>query len=168
VAGGLKDGWLAAGSAALGKQGLDSVEDFKKASVGETKFTDAPHAEWWARLAELKDNGYWNEDINSLDYQQGQDLFVQGKAAMIFGNDTFYPGWLKQVGDDNFGVMRIPVWGKGKLASTTRSPPRAWASPPGAPTQAAADVLMFMHTRTAYAWYADTGVFRPTTASTPR
>ena len=60
-----------------------------QAAVGEAAFTDPAFAEYWVRLNELKERGCWNADINSLDYQQGMDQFVQGKAAMIFGNDTF-------------------------------------------------------------------------------
>jgi raffinose/stachyose/melibiose transport system substrate-binding protein len=162
IAGGLKDGWFGGWIwQLLGKQGLDSAEDFKKASVGEAKFTDARYADWWSRLNDLKQAGYWNADINSLGYQEGQDLFVRGEAAMIFGNDTFYPGWMKQVGQENFGVMKIPLWGKGKLAPTYTVTAQglgitSWC----AHKKAAADVLVFMHTKQRLeAWYADTGVF---------
>jgi raffinose/stachyose/melibiose transport system substrate-binding protein len=162
IAGGLKDGWFGGWIwQLLGKQGLDSAEDFKKASVGEAKFTDARYADWWSRLNDLKQAGYWNADINSLGYQEGQDLFVRGEAAMIFGNDTFYPGWMKQVGQENFGVMKIPVWGKGKLAPTYTVTAQglgitSWC----AHKKVAADVLVFMHTKQRLeAWYADTGVF---------
>jgi len=162
IAGGLKDGWFGGWIwQLLGKQGLDSADDFKKAAVGEYRFTDPRFAQWWDRLYELKQAGYWNDDINSLDYQQGQDLFVRGEAALIFGNDTFYPGWMEQVGKDNFGVMQIPVWGTGKLAATYTVTAQglgitSWSEH----QQEAANVLMFMHTPERLAgWYADTGVF---------
>ena len=77
-------------------------------------------------MKELKDAGCWNEDINSLDYQQGQDLFVQGKAAMIFGNDTFLAGWAKDLGWDKMGVMMVPKYGKGKLADTYVTTAQGW------------------------------------------
>ena len=162
IAGGLKDGWFGGWIwQLLGKQGLDSAEDFKKASIGEAKMTDPRFAEWWARLAELKQKGYWNADINSLDYQQGQDLFVNGKAAMIFGNDTFYPGWIGTVGAENFGVMRIPVWGKGKLAPTYTVTAQGLGITSWSKVQKqAADFLVFMHTTDRLnAWYKATGVF---------
>jgi raffinose/stachyose/melibiose transport system substrate-binding protein len=162
IAGGMKDGWLGGWIwQLLGKQGLDSAEDFKKASVGEAKFTDPKFAAWWDRLAELRDKGYWNPDINSLDYQQGQDLFVKGDAAMIFGNDTFYPGWIKQVGADNLGVMQIPVWGKGKMAPTYTVTAQGFGITSWSKVQkTAADFLMFMHApERLAAWYAATGVF---------
>lgn len=162
IAGGLKDGWFGGWIwQLLGKQGLDSVEDLKKATVGEYKFTDPKFAEWWEKLFELKSKGYWNNDINSLDYQQGQDLFVKGDAAMIFGNDTFYPGWIEKIGNDNFGVMKIPVWGKGKLASTYTVTAQglgitSWSKH----KKEAANFLVFMHTKDRLnAWYKYTGVF---------
>lgn len=162
IAGGMKDGWFGGWIwQLLGKQGLDSAEDFKKASVGESKFTEPKFAAWWDRLAELKDKGYWNPDINSLDYQQGQDLFVKGDAAMIFGNDTFYPGWIKLVGQDNLGVMQIPVWGKGKMASTYTVTAQGFGITSWSKVQKqSADFLMFMHSSERLAaWYAATGVF---------
>ncbi|TFG64153.1 MAG: extracellular solute-binding protein [Spirochaetales bacterium] len=162
IAGGLKDGWFGGWIwQLLGKQGLDSAEDFKKASVGQYKFTDPRFAEWWSRLNELIQKGYWNSDINSLDYQQGQDLFVKGEAAMIFGNDTFYPGWMDTVGSDNFGVMMVPVWGKGKMASAYTVTAQglgitSWSKY----KQEAADFLMYMHTADRLAaWWNYTGVF---------
>ncbi|MEW5814405.1 MAG: extracellular solute-binding protein [Spirochaetota bacterium] len=162
VAGGLKDGWFGGWIwQLLGKQGLDSAEDFKKASIGEHKFTDPRFAEWWVKLYELKQKGYWNNDINSLDYQQGQDLFVKGEAAMIFGNDTFYPGWIDQVGQDNFGVMLIPIWGKGKMAAAYTVTAQglgitSWSNY----KKEAADFLRYTHTQDRLnAWFDYTGVF---------
>lgn len=162
IAGGLKDGWFGGWIwQLLGKQGLDSAEDFKKVSVGDYKFTDKRFANWWVKLNELIEKGYWNNDINSLDYQQGQDLFIRADAATIFGNDTFYPGWIKKVGNKNFGVMKIPVWGSGDLAKTYTVTAQglgitSWSKV----KKEAADFLMYMHTPDRLsAWWNYTGVF---------
>jgi len=162
IAGGVKDGWFGGWIWQLmGKQGLDSAEDFKKASTGEYKFTDKCFSDWWMKLNELIEKGYWNNDINSLDYQQGQDLFVRGDAAMIFGNDTFYPGWIEKIGNENFGVMKIPVWGKGDLAESYTVTAQglgitSWSKY----KKEAADFLMYMHTPGRLdAWWSYTGVF---------
>ena len=112
-----------------------------------------------SRLHELKDTGYWNKDINSLDYQQGQDLFVQGKAAMIFGNDTFLPRLGQAVGLGQHGRDDGPKYGTGKLADTYIVTAQglgitSWSKHP----KEAADFLMFMHTpERLNAWYAGHG-----------
>ncbi|MCS7260404.1 MAG: extracellular solute-binding protein, partial [Anaerolineae bacterium] len=131
------------------------------AVIGKAKFTDPEHVEWWKRLAELRDAGCWNEDINSLDYQQGMDRFVQGQAAMIFGNDTFLKGWAETMGSwDNIGVMLVPKYATGKMASQYIVTAQglgitSWSRH----KREAADFLMFMHTPDRLnAWFKYTGV----------
>jgi multiple sugar transport system substrate-binding protein len=161
IAGGLKDGWFGGWLfSILARQPLDSEKDFMAASVGTMKFTDPKFAEWWSRLKELKDAGCWNKDINSLDYQQGQDLFVQGKAAMIFGNDTFLKGWADTIGWDNMSVMKVPMYGSGKLADDYIVTAQGWGITSWSQhPQEAADFLMYMHTPDRLnAWFKDTGV----------
>lgn len=162
IAGGLKDGWFGGWLfSIIGRQPHDSEKAFMEAAVGKAKFTDPQFAEWWSRLKELIDAGCWNEDINSLDYQQGQDLFVQGKAAMIFGNDTFLKGWADVIGWDQIGVMPVPKYGSGKLADTYVVTAQGWGITSWSkyPKQAA-DFLMFMHTpERLNAWFQYTGVF---------
>jgi ABC-type glycerol-3-phosphate transport system substrate-binding protein len=130
------------------------------ASVGQAKFTDPEYAEWWSRLQELKDAECWNKDINSLDYQQGQDMFVQGKAAMIFGNDTFLKGWADTIGWDNMSVMKVPTYGSGRAADdivTRLGITRERASPRSPPTSDGA------HPERINAWFNDTVFYLPTT-----
>jgi multiple sugar transport system substrate-binding protein len=162
IAGGLKDGWFGGWLFSIvGRQPHDSEKAFMEASVGKSKFTDPQFAEWWSRMKELIDAGCWNKDINSLDYQQGQDLFVQGKAAMIFGNDTFLKGWADVIGWDQIGVMPVPKYSSGKLADTYVVTAQGWGITSWSkyPKQAA-DFLMFMHTpERLNAWFQYTGVF---------
>jgi raffinose/stachyose/melibiose transport system substrate-binding protein len=162
IAGGLKDGWFGGWLfSILARQTHDTEKDFMAASVGQYKFTDPNFAEWWSRLNELKEAGCWNKDINSLDYQQGQDMFVQGKAGMIFGNDTFLKGWADTIGWDKMDVMMVPKYGTGKLADTYIVTAQgmgitSWSKYP----KEAAAFLMFMHTSDRLnAWFQDTGVF---------
>jgi raffinose/stachyose/melibiose transport system substrate-binding protein len=162
ISGGLKDGWFGGWLySILARQPHDSEKDIMAAVVGKAKFTDPAHAEWWMRLDELKQAGCWNEDINSLDYQQGMDRFVQGEAAMIFGNDTFLAGWADQMGGwDDIGVMTVPKYAKGKLANTYIVTAQglgitSWSQH----KQEAADFLMYMHTQDRLtAWFNYTGV----------
>jgi raffinose/stachyose/melibiose transport system substrate-binding protein len=162
IAGGLKDGWFGGWLfSILARQTHDSEKDFMKAAVGQAKFTDPEFAQWWSALKDLKDAGCWNKDINSLDYQQGQDLFVQGKAAMIFGNDTFLKGWADTIGWDKMDVMPVPKFANGKLADTYIVTAQGWGVTSWSkyPKQAA-DFLMYMHTpERLSAWFNDTGVF---------
>ena len=162
ISGGLKDGWFGGWLySILGRQPHDSEKDIMAAVIGKAKFTDPKHVEWWKRLAELRDAGCWNEDINSLDYQQGMDRFVQGQAAMIFGNDTFLKGWADTMGSwDNIGVMLVPKYAEGKMANQYIVTAQglgitAWSRH----KQEAADFLMFMHTQDRLnAWFKYTGV----------
>ena len=162
ISGGLKDGWFGGWLfSALSRQPHDSEKDIMAAVTGKAKFTDPKYAEWWTRLEELKKAGCWNKDINSLDYQQGMDRFVQGEAAMIFGNDTFLAGWAKAMGSwDNIGVMQMPAYADGKMASQYIVSAQglgitSWSKHP----KEAADFLMFIHTQDRVnAWFNDTGV----------
>jgi raffinose/stachyose/melibiose transport system substrate-binding protein len=161
ISGGLKDGWYGGWLfSILARQPHNSEKDFMEAAVGKAKFTEDRFVEWWKRLKELKDAGCWNEDINSLDYQQGQDLFVQGNSAMIFGNDTFLAGWAQTMGWDKIGVMPVPKYGSGKMADQYIVTAQGlgittWSKHP----QEAADFLVFMHTPDRLkAWFEYTGV----------
>jgi raffinose/stachyose/melibiose transport system substrate-binding protein len=161
ISGGLKDGWFGGWLfSILARQTHDSEKEFMDASVGNAKFTDPAFAEWWSRVKELKDAGCWNKDINSVDYQQGQDMFVQGKSAMIFGNDTFLKGWADTIGWDNMDVMMVPTYGDKKLAQTYVTTAQGWGITSWSkhPTESA-DFLMFMHTpERLNAWFKYTGV----------
>jgi multiple sugar transport system substrate-binding protein len=161
ISGGLKDGWFGGWLfSILARQSHDSEKEFMAASVGQAKWTDPAFAEWWSRVKELKDAGCWNKDINSIDYQQGQDQFVQGKAAMIFGNDTFLKGWADTIGWDNMGVMMVPTYSDKKLASTYVVTAQGWGITSWSKhAQESADFLVFMHTPDRLsAWFKDTGV----------
>ncbi len=163
ISGGIKDGWFGGWLfSIIARQSHDSYKEFMAASVGNAKFTDPKFAEWWSRLTELKDAGCWNSDIGSIDYQQGQDMFVQGKSAMIFGNDTFLKGWADTAGFgwDSMAVMMVPTWGTGKMASEYVTTAQGWGITSWSKyPQQDADFLMFMHTTDRLnAWFADTGV----------
>jgi multiple sugar transport system substrate-binding protein len=161
ISGGLKDGWFGGWLfSLLGRQQADDEKEFLAAAVRPGAFCEPKFSEWWERLQKMKDAGYWNSDINSIDYQQGQDLFVRGKAAMIFGNDTFLKGWAKDLGWENLGVMLVPAFGKGKLAATYTVTAQGWGITSWSKhPREAADFLRFMHSpERLNAWYAETGV----------
>jgi raffinose/stachyose/melibiose transport system substrate-binding protein len=145
----------------LGVQDLDSVGDIKDAAVGTTPFKSDKYTRWIAEIATMVKNGYFNDDVGSLDMQTGQDLFPQGKVAMAWGTDGNVVAWQKTLGADKVGVMKTPIFGKGKLASAYNATQStsffvtSWSKQP----QEAAKFLVFMHTPDRQAsWYKMTGV----------
>ncbi len=147
----------------LGKQQLNSTHDIQKAMIGETPVTDPTITGWYARLAELVNNGYFNDDISSLDLNNGWKVFPQGRAAMAWTTDGNALDWLKQLGGDNHvGVMKTPVFGSGTLApyyDATQSSSvfiTSWSKV----KKQAADFLRFLHTRQSMDdFYSMTGGF---------
>jgi raffinose/stachyose/melibiose transport system substrate-binding protein len=145
----------------VGIQGLDSTEDLRQAIIGNKPFTDEKYTGWYARLDDMVKKGYFNEDVMSLDLDQGVRLFWEGKAAMAFGTDGMIKQAATDLGEDKVGVMRTPKWGTGKLADTGNATQSIsflitkWSKHP----QEAADFLTFMHTPDRLtSWYKHTGV----------
>jgi raffinose/stachyose/melibiose transport system substrate-binding protein len=176
-AGGLKDGWFAGWIwQMMNKQSLDSVNDFIRLSVGQGKVSDPKFSDWWHKLEYTIHKGYWNNDVASLDYQQGQEVWVQGNAAMLIANDTFFPGWIRKYGADKFGIMPMPSFSNGKMGGTVTTTAQGWGITSWSKHQKeAADFLMFLHTpEELKAWYEDTGVipaddrFDPSQISSPQ
>ncbi len=160
---GNKDGYGGAWFFSLiGKQNLNSIDELKAAMIGKAKFSDPKFSGFYQLLADLRKNGYLNSDVASITFGQGFQLFGQKKVAMSWGTDGNVTQWEKQVGVKNLGVGPIPVWGKGKLATsydTTQSSSAfitSWSKHP----RAAAQFLVFLHSPQALrAWYKATGVF---------
>jgi ABC-type glycerol-3-phosphate transport system substrate-binding protein len=160
--GGDKNGYLGAWwFANVGGQQLNSVQDLAKAVVGEVPFTDPKYTGWYTLLDNYVKAGYVNNDVMSLDLDQGARLFQQGKGAMSFATDGMLAQAIKDVGQDKIGVMRPPKWGTGTLAdagNATQSISHfvtSWSQHP----QEAADFLQFMHSpERLTAWYKATGV----------
>ncbi|MCK5570364.1 MAG: extracellular solute-binding protein [Spirochaetes bacterium] len=97
-------------------QQLDSPRDPIKLCIGDLRWDDPRYYEHWARIKELWDKGYINDDVLSLDLYQGQDLFTKGEAAMTIAVGTIIPAMEKVLGAENMGVMKTPTFGVGKLA----------------------------------------------------
>jgi ABC-type glycerol-3-phosphate transport system substrate-binding protein len=160
--GGDKNGYLGAWwFANVGGQELASVQELAKAVVGEVPFTDPKYTGWYSKLDEYVKAGYVNDDVMSLDLDQGVRAFGQGKGAMTFTSDGMLATAMKDLGEDKVGVMRPPKLGTGALAdagNATQSISHfvtSWSAHP----QDAADFLQFMHTPDRLtAWYKATGV----------
>lgn len=142
---GYMGGWM---MTTLGKQELDSIEELKKAVIGEEDITAPKFMGWYSKLAELIEKGYFNDDISSLDLDNGWKLFPSNKVAMTWTSDGNYFGWLKQMGGNSkIGAMKTPVFGKGKLAEAGTATMSSsyvitkWSEH----KQEAADFLAFLH-----------------------
>jgi raffinose/stachyose/melibiose transport system substrate-binding protein len=161
---GNKDGYGGAWFFSLiGKQNLNSINELKDAMIGKADFADPKYSGFYQVLANLKKSGYLNSDVASITFTQGLQLFQQKKVAMSWGTDGNVAAAAKALGGTKaMGVSGIPVWGKGKLATsydTTQSSSAfitKWSKHP----KAAAQFLMFLHTpQVLKDWYKATGVF---------
>jgi raffinose/stachyose/melibiose transport system substrate-binding protein len=161
---GNKDGYGGAWFFSLiGKQNLNSINELKDAMIGKADFADPKFSGFYQVLANLKKSGYLNSDVASITFTQGLQLFGRKKVAMSWGTDGNVAAAAKALGGAKaMGVSGIPVWGKGKLATsydTTQSSSAfitKWSKHP----RAAAQFLMFLHTpQVLKDWYKATGVF---------
>jgi ABC-type glycerol-3-phosphate transport system substrate-binding protein len=89
-------------------QQLDSPSDPLKLCIGDLRWDDPRYYEHWVRIKELWDEGYINDDVNSLDLYQGQDLFTKGEAAMTIAVGTIIPAMQKTLGTENIAQESSP------------------------------------------------------------
>jgi multiple sugar transport system substrate-binding protein len=161
---GNKDGYGGAWFFSLiGKQNLNSIDELKAVMIGKASFSQPKYSAFYNLLADLKKKGYLNSDVASISFDQGLNLFEQQKVAMQWVTDGHVTSAAKRLGGAKaMGIGSIPVWGKGKLATsydTTQSSSAfitSWSKHP----RAAAQFLTFLHSQQALrAWYKATGVF---------
>jgi raffinose/stachyose/melibiose transport system substrate-binding protein len=161
IGGGLSDGWFGGWIFnTLARQTLASERTLMNAVVGDASLATSPHTEWWQALKESIDAECWNADILDIGFQDGQDLFKNGEAAMVIGNDTFIAGWAQSLGWEKIGVMLPPKFGSAAMANTYSVTAQGLGIPAWSPhPQEAADFLVFMHTpERLSAWFQATGV----------
>jgi raffinose/stachyose/melibiose transport system substrate-binding protein len=128
-------------------QELDNTWELLKPAVGDESFTDPKYSSWLVKLDELNKKGCFNDDIMSLDLQQGADLFPAGKVAMTIAPASQISGWEKELGPDKMAGMLAPVFGQGKAAGTMGNTAQQLAITSFSPNkEAAAGFLAYMHT----------------------
>jgi raffinose/stachyose/melibiose transport system substrate-binding protein len=145
-----------------GKQQLNSIGDLQDVILGKAQFTDPKYSGFYDSIAQLKAKGCFNDDISSLDLNQGWQLFPQKKAAMSWTTDGNALSWAKTLGADNIGVGPTPKLGSGSLASTydTTQSSTAFITSWSKNKKAAAAFLTWLHGASQMdAWYKATGVF---------
>ncbi|WP_243074414.1 ABC transporter substrate-binding protein [Microbacterium sp. SS28] len=98
----------------LGADALEKVRD------GDAKLTDPEYVAAAQAIADLGAQGYFGDNVASLDYDAASNEFLTGKAAMIYMGS-----WLlgningdgNQIGADNVGFFKYPAveGGKGSI-----------------------------------------------------
>jgi raffinose/stachyose/melibiose transport system substrate-binding protein len=160
---GNKDGYTGNWLFALyGKQQLNDIGDLQAAMLGKTKFSDPKYSGFYADIEKLRTNGCFNNDISSLDLNQGWQLFPRKKAAMSWTTDGNALAWAKQLGAKTVGVGNTPKLGSGQLADTydTTQSSSAFITSWSQHKKAAATFLAWLHEAPQLkAWYDATGVF---------
>jgi raffinose/stachyose/melibiose transport system substrate-binding protein len=120
---GNKDGFFGAWMFSIfAKQALGSLTDIE-AAIGNTDPAAQPKLskillDFYTAMQDLKNKGYLNANVSSLDLTQGWQLFPQGKVAMSLTTDGNAMTWSKTLGVANVGVTFPPKWGNGALSST--------------------------------------------------
>jgi len=115
---GLKDGYMGEWWMGHGlTQNLDTIGDAINLFIGELDWREPKYYEHWGKLDELWKAGFFNDDMLSLEYTQGIDLFGNAQAAMT---NIVIPFAAKEAqligGSEKIGVMTLPVFGTGKMA----------------------------------------------------
>jgi ABC-type glycerol-3-phosphate transport system substrate-binding protein len=144
--GGIKDGffgeWYFVNALT---QNLNSPADALNLFIGELDWRDPKYHEHWVRLQELRDNGFINDDINSLELYQGIQLTETGKAAMTINTTAALPAAQGTLGD-RLGYMILPTFGTGSMAGIPITDTQGFCIPAKAHDPAgAAAFLEFMH-----------------------
>jgi raffinose/stachyose/melibiose transport system substrate-binding protein len=127
-------------------QNLESPADALNLFIGNLDWREPKYHEHWVKLQELKDAGYINDDVNSLQLYQGIQLMQTKKAAMALDTTPDIPNNQKQLGADNVGYFVMPTFGTGAMAGIPILDTQGFGIPSkGNDQDVAAKFLEFMH-----------------------
>lgn len=128
-------------------QSLNGPADALNLFIGNLSWEEPAYQEQWVKLQELKDAGFLNDDILSLDLYQGIQLTETGKAAMTINTTAALPAAQEVLGE-NLGYMLMPTYGTGGMAGIPITDTQGFAIPTDAKDPAnAAAFLEFMHSQ---------------------
>jgi raffinose/stachyose/melibiose transport system substrate-binding protein len=147
IVGGAKDGFLGEWLFSLfGSQNVSTLKEMLRPVVGLEKYTDPKWASYLTRIQDLRDKGYFNDDIASVALYEGQNAFAQGKGAFTVAISGQMAGWVKQQ-PGVVGIMSAPILGVSKTAGWYRlAGPHGLLIPKYAKNGAeAAKFLAFLH-----------------------
>ncbi|HZP82192.1 MAG TPA: extracellular solute-binding protein [Chthonomonadaceae bacterium] len=149
IGGGVKDGyfgeWFLTNALT---QNLDSPGEALDLFAGTLDWREPKYHEPWIKLEELKQRGFLNDDIGSLELYQGTQLYDTGKAAMCLQSTAALPHSQESLGREKVGYMVMPVFGTGKMAGIPILDAQGYGIPSRAKNpQLAAKFLEFLHTK---------------------
>lgn len=127
-------------------QNLNDALELLPAIVGKTSYTDPRFSAWLVWIDELRKRHAFNDDVTSLDYSQGQDLFVAGKAAMTEAGGAQVADYAKKLGEEHVGISLPPIVGSGKLAGRMPNSSEQLMVTTWANTDLAVALLEYLHT----------------------
>lgn len=96
-------------------QTIDTVGEAVELFIGDKDFRDPRYHEHWTRLQELRELGFLNDEIASIELYPGIDLVPAGRLAMAMSIGTRLLADANATGG-RVGAMVLPVFGKGALA----------------------------------------------------
>lgn len=128
-------------------QSLNGPADALNLFIGNLSWEEPAYQEQWVKLQELRDAGFLNDDILSLDLYQGIQLTETGKAAMTINTTAALPAAQEVLGE-SLGYMIMPTYGTGGMAGIPITDTQGFAIPTDAKDPAnAAAFLEFMHSQ---------------------
>lgn len=146
IGGGVQDGFW--GEWYLGHalvQNLDSPSEALDLFIGDLDFREPKYHEFWVRLEELKNLGFLNDSMSSLELYPGIDLVVSGQLGMSESIGTRIPAD-NAATNGRVGAMVMPVFGSGALAGKPIVDSQGLGiSSQSEQKELAADFLTFMH-----------------------
>ena len=122
-------------------QALNSPADALNLFIGNLSWEDPQYHEQWVKLQELRDNGFLNDDISSLDLYQGTQLMETGKAAMTLNTTAALPNAQTVLGE-KLGYMVMPVYGTGSMAGIPITDTQGFCIPAEAKNPASAAAFL--------------------------
>jgi ABC-type glycerol-3-phosphate transport system substrate-binding protein len=127
-------------------QQLDDPIELLQVVTGRVPYTEPKFSGWLRWIEELRKRQVFNDDVTSLDYSQGQDLFVSGRAAMTEAGGAQVADYAKKIGEAQLGLALPPVVGSGKLAGKMSNSSEQLLVTGWANTDLAVAFLKFLHT----------------------
>jgi raffinose/stachyose/melibiose transport system substrate-binding protein len=147
ISAGLRDGFW--GEWWLGQtlvHDLSSAGEAIDLFIGNLDWREQKYQEHWAKLKQLFDAGFINEDMLSIDLYPGIEVYMSGNSGMTSTVGGMVPESLRLLGDDGVGLMVFPYGGQGDWAGLRPiADTQGWGiSSQSKNKEVAADFLIFL------------------------